>query len=103
MSYSILRDEVGPVFSLPGLAGPGARMVPGKPVARFWTAASVGVRLVRGMLRLVGSRWILLALFIGHVMADDTAADRAYDGVMAGVMACHAADQRSLQTPFRFG
>ena len=59
---------------------------------------SAASRLVRGMLRLglVGGRRLLLALFVGHVMADGAAADRAEDGVVAGQMAGHAADRRPL-------
>ena len=55
------------------------------------------------MLRLGGGRRLLLALFVGHVMADDAAADRAEDGVVAGEMVGRAAGRRPLETAFRFG
>ena len=55
------------------------------------------------MLRLGGRGRLFLVLFVGHVMADDAAADRAEDAVVAGVMAGDAADQRALEAAFRFG
>jgi len=67
------------------------------------TAASISVRLVRGMLRSIGCSLTFLILFVGHVMADGASADRSEDAMMAGVMAGHSADQRALETAFRFG
>jgi len=66
------------------------------------TAASISVRLVRGMLRSIGCSLTFLILFVGHVMADGASADRSEDAMMAGVMAGHAADQGALETAFRF-
>jgi len=37
---------------------------------RGLTAASISVRLVRGMLRSIGCSLTFLVLFVGHVMAD---------------------------------
>jgi hypothetical protein len=45
---------------------------------------------------------LLFALFIGHVMADDAAADCAEDAVM-GHVAGDSADQRALQATLGFG
>jgi hypothetical protein len=55
------------------------------------------------MLGLGRSGSLLPVLFMGQVMADDAAADRAKDCVVSGVMAGHAADQRPLETAFRLG
>ena len=67
------------------------------------TAASISVRLVRGMLRSIGCSLTFLILFVGHVMADGASAYCSEDAMMAGVMAGHSADQRALETAFRFG
>ncbi len=65
---------------------------------------SISVRRVYGMLRSIGSSLLaLLALFVGHVMADRASTDRAEDAMMPGVVAGHAANQRALETASRFG
>ena len=48
-------------------------------------------------------RLLLLFVHLGHVVADDAAADRAGDGVVTGVMAGDAADQRALEAAFGLG
>jgi hypothetical protein len=59
------------------------------------TGASISVRLVRGT-RVIGGSLTFLVLFVGQVMADGASADRTEDAMVAGVMACDAADQRAL-------
>ena len=66
---------------------------------RCRTGRSLSVGLGRRARPCAGAcRSLLLRLFVGEVMADDAAADRADDPVMAGVMAGDAADHRALQT-----
>ncbi len=66
-------------------------------------AASISVRLVWGMRRLIGCTLTFLVLFVGHVMADGASTDRTEDAMVPGVMARHTTDQRALETAFRFG
>ena len=42
-------------------------------------------------------------LFVGQMMADDTAAERAEHGVMTGVVAGDAADDRALEATLGVG
>jgi hypothetical protein len=44
-------------------------------------------------------RGVLFLLFGRHMMADDAAADRSGDGVVAGIVAGDAADHRALKAP----
>ncbi len=65
---------------------------------------SISVRRVYGMLRSIGcSLPTLLALFVGHVMADRASTDRSENAMMPSVMASDAANQRALETASRFG
>ena len=48
-------------------------------------------------------RRLLLRLFVRHVMADDAAANRAHNAMMAGIVAGDAADDRALQATLRLG
>ena len=45
----------------------------------------------------------VLVLFVGEMVADDAAAERAQDRMMAGVMAGDAADQRALEAALGLG
>jgi hypothetical protein len=65
--------------------------------ARHVTAASVAVRRVCRLLRSIGcSLPALLALFVGHVVADRASTDRTEDSMMPGVMASDAAHHGAL-------
>ena len=46
---------------------------------------------------------LLLRLFVRHMVADDAAADRAHNAVMAGVVAGDAADDRAFQAALGLG
>jgi hypothetical protein len=64
--------------------------------------------MVLGMLHLCGTRRcgtrrLLLALFVGHVMADGAATDRAKDAMVSREMASHGTYRPSLETARRFG
>ena len=99
----IVRCRLAPITSILAHFALTAGSAGATTIVAAQAAASISVRLVRGMRPLIGCSLTFLVLFVGHVMADGATADRTENAMVAGVMAGHAADQRALETAFCFG
>jgi hypothetical protein len=99
----IVRERLAPITSILAHFALTAGSAGATTIVAAQAAASISVRLVRGMRPLIGCSLTFLALFVGHVMADGATAGRPNDAMLADPLPVHAADQRALETAFCFG